>query len=159
MTADPCTGRADYALPRGARALEDLPLVHRVLKLALPLGLIAAMASGYWLGRSDDADVGDVTALDVKTGRQLAAGPLADLLCSGTRYLHLVNDHPSEPVLWRGVERMARAVLADDAAVDAASLVQLADVIRSLAPPEVTPLGRLLANHALSTASHRRAGD
>jgi hypothetical protein len=149
-------GRADYALPRGARALESVPAV-RVLRFVVPLVLCAMLACGYWLGRSADAEVAAPAALDLTAGQRLAAGPLADLLHEGPRFVGLVGQHPSEPVLWRGIERLARAALADVAAVDAEAVAGLEDVIRAFAPPEATHLGPLLASHR--GHQHRRAGE
>ncbi len=148
--ADP-SGRADYALPRGARALENVPTLH-LLSVAVPLALVAMLACGYWLGRSSDAEAAP-GALDLGAGRRLASGPLADLLRESPRYLGLVGSHPSEAGLWHGVERMARAVVADAAALDAMSRVRLEDVVRAYAPPEATHLAALLAT------SPPRAGD
>jgi len=148
--------RAHYALPRGARALESVPAL-RGLHVVLPFALCAVLACGYWLGRSADAEVAAAAALDLGAGQRLAQGPLADLLHEGPRFVGLVGRHPSEPLLWRGIERLARAALADGAAVDARAVADLEDVIRAFAPPEVTPLGPMLANHR--GPSHQRAGD
>ncbi len=142
--AEPLPDPAPYALPPGVPALENPP--RRLWAAAiLVLAFLAAAAAGWWLGQPPPPPPPAAADFRLDLARERAAGPLADLLRDGAPYLRLVHERPSEPTLWPGVARLARAAITDPEAVDPATCVLLEDAIRSHAPPAVLPLGAQLA--------------
>jgi len=148
--------RADYALPRGARALQGTaPSKHWYAMLAV---LACAGATiGFVIGRSV-SDWQQVPArLDEATGRELARGPLADLLRGASPYVRLVADRPHDQQLWLGVERLIHAVLADAGHEAPGFIADLVDAVRCFAPPRIARFADELAERR--DAAGRTRGD
>lgn len=133
---------APYALPPGAHALERPGWAWRRNALLAAVG-VAMLCLAFLAGRWSETRCS--SAMCHAEGRSLAKGPVARLLTEGRRFLQLAMAHPSDPMLWQGTERLARALLADPHGADPLLMAELEEVLRVNAPPQALELATLLA--------------
>lgn len=140
-------GRAEYALPRGALALQfESRVVVRIL-----LGVVvAALLLGFAFGRSTSlarsipsrAAIAEqypgmaIDEIELAWAKMLAAGPKQDLVKYYVSFIAASEIHPDEPVLWMGLDRLARYALFADTPADELLKKRLILSLRDRSGPE-----------------------
>ena len=106
---------AEYALPKGVPPLQEDPVRARRAFLAVVAGCLAIGGSGGWFAHSSWGGRGAAPRdEDLEWARVIALGSIDQLVEAAGPFLGVVDQRSPDPVLWNGVERLARASLVSE---------------------------------------------